>query len=184
MLPWKKIGVAAACALAVSACESQPANPYSGVPATRDAPPACAADFARRAGELVLPPTVSPATKQTGKSEPLRIANTIAYNRRLDASARWTEFDDGWSSLALRLKSDGAKSISVHLTEATLPTGTQIWLCSPDGLTRQGPYRDVMDGELWTSVVPGSQAWLEVLVPTAQRDGLKIRLAEIFGGYD
>ncbi|MGH8459995.1 MAG: hypothetical protein ACRESS_00165 [Stenotrophobium sp.] len=176
---WKLGALAVAGVLLISACQTQPTH-YG--PASYDPPLPCAARFEQRAGLLNLPPT-RPRTSSANSREPVQIASTISYDRRLSASAQWTDFNDGWSSLALRLKSVGAQSISVHLTDVALPAKSQIWLCSADGRTQEGPYRQAMDGQLWTSVVPGSEGWLDVLVPSQQRDQFKATLFEIFGGF-
>ena len=176
MTRWNTGALTLVGSLLICACQTQPVH-YG--PASYDPPAPCAAGFEQRAGLLNLPPT-SPPRNQSG---PVRIANTISYDHRLGASAQWTDFDNGWSSLALRLKSVGAQSISAHLSDVRLPEKSQIWLCSADGRSQQGPYRDAMDGQLWTSPVPGAEGWLEVLVPSNERDQFKATLYEIFGGY-
>jgi hypothetical protein len=147
------------------------------------APLACAAGFAERADRLKLERTEAPAQISDSKGAPLRFANTISVNKSLTRAAALTNFDNGWSSLALRLKSEGAKSISVHLSDASLPRGTEVWLCSADSRYKEGPYRDAVGGDVWTPVVPGDEAWLEVLVPTARKKDFKATLAEVFGGF-
>jgi hypothetical protein len=147
------------------------------------APLACAAGFADRAGTLKLARTEAPAQTRDSKSAPLRFANSIAVGLPLVRNARITHFDNGWSSLALRIQSGGAKSISVHLTDVFLPRDTEIWLCSSDGLQQQGPYREALDGDVWTPVVRGEEAWLDVLVPTAHQSDFQATLAQVFGGF-
>lgn len=132
---------------------------------------------------LKLANTKAPTDLQDSKSEPLRYANTINVSKPLTELARLSHFENGWSSFALSIHSQGAQSISVHLTAATLPRETEVWLCSPDGLTKQGPYRNAIGGDIWTPVVTGEEAWLDVLLPTAKENNFKATLAEIFGGF-
>lgn len=145
-------------------------------------PEGCSRDFPASAPMLELDATRAPASSPR-KGQPLQFANTIAVNRELAGEGEWTDFDDGWSSLALRLRSPGARTLSVHLTAATLPARTQVWICSADGRVRQGPYREATGGELWTPVVPGDEARLEVIVPTRDKAAFSAILAEAYGGF-
>lgn len=146
-------------------------------------PYACAEDFAKRSELLTLSATEAPRQLKDSKSAPLQIANAIPVNQLLDHVARLTPFDNGWSSYALRIRSAGAKSLSVHLAALQLPGGSEIWFCSPDGSLRHGPYREVPTGDLWTPVVTGEEAWLEVLVHSRKRNEFQATLGDVFGGF-
>ncbi len=156
-----------------------PAEP----PPSAEVPYACANDFAKRSELLTLPATFAPANQQDSKSAPLQFANLLPVNQLLDHLARLTPFDNGWTSYALRIKSPGAKSLSVHLGALQLPGGSEVWLCAADGSLRQGPYREAVTGELWTPVVPGDEAWLEVLVHSRKRDEFQATLVDVAGGF-
>ena len=171
------------CAALLAGCQSAPTNAGDDLPMARNAPAACAGDFVARTPLLTLAPTLAPDDLTDSKSAPLRFANTLSIGKPLARVARLTHFDNGWSALGLRLRSAGAKSISVHLAAATLPPGTEVWLCAPDGRVRQGPYREAVGGDVWTPVVPGDEAWLEVLFETRRSDAFKATLAEIYGGF-
>ena len=173
--------------MAIAGCSMLRSGPTKYLPPepppSAEVPYACAADFPKRSELLTLPATFAPDNQQDSKSAPLRFANQMPVNQLVDHIARLTPFDNGWSSYALRIKSPGAKSISVHLGELQLPGGSQVWLCSPDAITRQGPYRDAPTGELWTPIVPGDEAWLEVLVHSRKRDEFQATLVEVSGGF-
>ena len=64
-----------------------------------------------------------------------------------------------------------------------LPAGSEIWFCAPDGSLRQGPFREAPTGDLWTPVVNGEEAWLEVFVHSRKRNEFRATLAEAFGGF-
>lgn len=169
----------------LAGCMSSPtaADTTTNTPASRNAPPPCSANFAQRAGSLVLANTKVPKDLVENKSAPLEFANTINVSKSLKELARVSHYDNGWSSFALSVQSRGAQSISVHISAASMPRNSEIWLCSPDGLRNEGPYRDPVGGDVWTPVVPGDVAWLEVLVPTSQESAFKATLAEVFGGF-
>ena len=175
----------AALVLACTAgCQSSPAaDPANAPPASYDAPPACAGNFGQRAGTLKLENTRPPKDLNDSKSAALPFASTINVSKPLDALARTTRFDNGWSSMALSIQSLGAQSLSVHLSNLVLPRGSEIWLCAPDGSRSEGPYREAVGGDVWTPVIQGDVAWLDVLVPTAKAGQFKATLAEVFGGF-
>jgi lysyl endopeptidase len=173
--------------LTIASCSllapSQPVYLPPEPPPSLEPPYACAGDFAKRSEVLTLPATLAPKAEQDSKSAPLRFANTLPVNQLLDHVARLTPFDNGWSSYALRIRSAGATSLSVHLSALQLPAGSEVWLCSADGSLRQGPYRDAPTGELWTPVINGDEAWLEVLVHSRKRDEFQATLADVSGGF-
>jgi hypothetical protein len=170
----------AGCSLLLS---SQPAFLPAEPPASLETPYACASDFAKRSELLTLPATEAPRVINDSKSAALPFATTLPVNQLLDHVARLTPFDNGWSSYALRIRSAGAKSLSVHLSGLQLPGGSEVWLCSADGSLRQGPYRDAPTGELWTPVVNGDEAWLEVLVHSRKRDEFQATLVDVSSGF-
>lgn len=169
----------------LAGCQSSPsaADAVDALSASRIAPLPCTSNFVQRAGALKLANTKAPTDLVDKKSEPLRFANTINVSKPVAELAKVSHLDGGWSSFALSIRSQGAQSISIHLTAATLPRGTEIWLCAPDGTRNEGPYRDAIGGDVWTPVVTGEEAWLEVLVPTVQENIFKATLAEVFGGF-
>lgn len=136
----------------------------------------------RSVPSLRLPRTESPRVKSdAGKS--LEFAQVHTVNRPLEEAGTWTDFDDGWSLLSLTLGSEGALSLAVRLRDTTLPERGEIWLCSADRRVRQGPYREATDGDLWTPVVPGHEALLQVWVPTVRKSSFRALLADAYGGY-
>ncbi len=151
------------------------------LPVTR-APEGCRARSAETPPILRLPKTESPA-RRGSKGEPLELAQVHTVNRPLQHVGVWTDYDDQWSLLSLQLGSEGARSIAVRLQDSALPPQTEIWLCALDRRVRQGPYREATGGELWTPVIPGEAALIEVWLPTAYKPRFKAQLADVYGGY-
>jgi len=168
--------------ISLAACHPQsvqaPASSLT-VSSVAGAPQGCAND--NFSASLQLPRTDSPPPRRD-KSEPLEFAQVHTVNRPLQEVAVWTQ-RDGWSVLALQIESANARSIAVRLRDVKWPASTQAWLCSADGKTHQGPFNDAPDGELWTPIVPGSQARLEVWVPTASKGQFTALLADVYAGY-
>lgn len=178
-----RIGVrfsGALLALAVAGCQlpMMQRDDDAPLPVSR-APEGCGTRSAETPPVLRLPRTSVP--KDGGGS--LELAQVHTVNRPLEQAGVWTDYDDNWSLLALELGSPGARSIAVRLRESHLPPQTEIWLCSPDRRLRHGPYREATGGELWTPVVTGDRAVLQVWIPTARKSQLHALLADVYGGY-
>ena len=67
------------------------------------------------------------------------------------------------------VKIEGAWALRLHLDSPSLPPGSRVWAFAPGGRTSEvsGPRlaRAVAQGELWTGVIAGDRAWLEVEIP-------------------
>ncbi|MES2490514.1 MAG: hypothetical protein V4607_12050 [Pseudomonadota bacterium] len=184
MTPRKLLPVVTLLTLLAGCQSSLSAAVESSAPAAANtAPTPCAGNFAQRAGTLTLANTKVPTDINDNKNNPLYFANKINVSKPLTDLARVSHLENGWSSFALSIQSQGAQSISVHISKATLPRGTEIWLCAPDGLQNEGPYSNAIGGDVWTPVVAGDVVWLDVLVPTAKETAFKATLAEVFGGF-
>jgi hypothetical protein len=177
----RRLTAGIAVLLGLAACSSVPEAPVHR-PAAARAPEGCGKDFAADTPLLTLAPTRAP-TASSRKSQPFQFANEIRIRSPLAQEGLWTDFDDGWSSLTLRIASADATSLALHLTALRLPERSQIWFCSADGRFRQGPYREAVGGELWTPVVLGAEALLQIDVPTLARAEFEGELAEAFGGF-
>lgn len=174
---------AAGCQLPkeVSVRPPSPAKPKVAVPAIGPAPEACAAEFPQQHSLYTLPPTAAPEAT-VGKGQPLQWAISHPVDKPLSELGAWRDLGNGWSSIGLRLTSENASGMALRLTKVNLAEAAQIWLCSPDGSTRRGPLR-ATDGELSAPVIPGAEAWLEVLSPTRNVPRTTLTLAEVFGGF-
>lgn len=173
------IGISLGLSLLLGAC-SLPSPSVSALQlrgAGAAAPSACAPLGSE--AKLQLPAT--PASKNSNSAEALDLAQVYTVNRPLQEVAVWQDREDGWSLLSLQIGSAHARSIAVRLREVKLPGATQAWLCG--STARQGPFTEAPKGELWTPVVAGEQARLEVWVPTAQRGEFTAMLADVYGGY-
>lgn len=171
--------------LVLSACEGTrvPLGELRMPMPTLPAPEACGPRGAASTPRLKLPRTEAPLRSGTSDGQPADFAQVHTVNQALQNAGVWTDFEEGWSLLSLQLRSDGARSIAVRLREAKLPKQTEIWLCGGDARSRQGPYREASAGELWTPVVPGAEAQVQVWLPTALKGEFRALLADVYGGY-
>ncbi|MDD3764251.1 MAG: hypothetical protein PHP86_13260 [Nevskiales bacterium] len=170
-----------ACAGGTAACATPAAE--APPPQTPLPPDACRALQLDRVPQLTLPRTLPPQHTDDNKSAPLQIAQPFGIGRTLTGKGRWQDGADGWSSLTLRLYSENARSLSIHLSGVRLPRQSELWYCSEDGRMRHGPYRDATGGELWTPVVSGERALIQVWVPTRARGQFEAVLESVQGGF-
>lgn len=166
-------------AAVLTACQSAPA-------ARSDAPRACNGAAFADAAVLPLPPALQPPQPPADKSGPLRFANNIPIAGGIGDIGAWNAAGPGWVAWRLRLTSEGAKSLSVHLSPLALPAAAELWLCSPDGRLRHGPYRGTGPagtGQFWSPQVPGPELWMEVLAPAARAQDAQLKIATAFAGF-
>jgi hypothetical protein len=162
----------------LGACRTDPAVPDH-------APPPCRMEAFRGAAALPLPPVSAPVAAPR-KGEPLRFAQSVPIGGGVGDIGGWTAAGPGWLAWRLRLTSAGAKSLSVHIQPLDLPEQAELWLCSPSDVTRHGPVtRRGPDGsgDYWSALVPGPEAWVEILAPAGTEPQVKMKLAEAFAAY-
>ncbi|MEM7788023.1 MAG: proprotein convertase P-domain-containing protein [Bacteroidota bacterium] len=112
------------------------------------------ADAARRAG---------PAPRRF--AEPV----TVQAARR----GTWDDLDDGTRVWRLVVASPGAYSLSFGFSQFRLPEGAALWIYPEAGAPEYRPFTadDNEDhGELWTPIVPGDRAVIELNVPASKGD--------------
>lgn len=166
-------------AVALFGCQSRPA-------AVGDPPRACGPTEFKNAAGLPLPPADKPSNVPLSKSAPLNFANRIPVMGGVGDIGRWADAAPGWKSWRLWLRSDKAESLSVHLKPISLPARAELWLCSPDGSARHGPYAGAGpagNGELWSPAVKGPELWLEVLAPAHSVGEVRLIIAEAFAAF-
>ncbi|MDO9451589.1 MAG: serine protease [Stagnimonas sp.] len=120
------------------------------------------------------------------KQEPLRFAVPAALN--LDQrNGSWDTASPGVARWRLRVTSEKASSLSLLLTQLTLPTGAELWFYDSAGRDVQGPFtRDsagLHDGELLLPLVRGGSAVLEVTLPAEKTGELAFRIPRASHGY-
>lgn len=141
------------------------------------------------AGLAALPQALLPAAEVQAeigrrKEQPLRyaVSHALALDQRNGA---WDEPSPGVARWRLRIASEGARSLSLHLTGLQLPAATALWLYGADGRDVQGPFSasNLRAGELWLPIVRASEAVLELRLPAAAQSALRLQVAEAFHGY-
>ena len=86
----------------------------------------------------------------------------------------------------LRVVSDGAVSLNFGFTRYWMPPGGRLRVHTPDGAEVLGPYTDADNeehGQLWTPVLSGDDAVIEVAVPVDRIGELDLGLAKVNRGF-
>ncbi|MEQ1437849.1 trypsin-like peptidase domain-containing protein [Fontimonas sp. SYSU GA230001] len=141
-----------------------------------------------------LPLHVAPAAV-TGKaieaaravkgSGPALFAVTVPLPVGLDGGI-WDAVDADTLRWRTRVYSATARSVVMEFSRFHLPAGAELWIYDADGSTVQGPYTAAHhnpDGGLWTALVPGETAVIELRVPRAARDEVRLQLGQLGHGY-
>lgn len=123
------------------------------------------------------------ALPPAGSRGPARLAIPVALPLGLEDGAWTTEGDQSiWRT---RLTSDGATLLIAEFDRFNLPPGAELRISDVAGTVTQGPYTSAHhtpDGHLWTALVPGDTALLELRVPVASRDAVDLHLAQLGHG--
>ncbi|MBX3712527.1 MAG: proprotein convertase P-domain-containing protein [Lysobacter sp.] len=121
---------------------------------------------------------------------PVRFAAPIAVNYTTANAGVWETLDENTLVWRMRVSSPGALSLNFGFTEFRMPAGGRllVYSASEARAARAAPVRIYTDadneahGQLWTPIVDGDEAVIEVVVPRAQKDQLKLRLTQV--GHD
>ncbi|MCB0578207.1 MAG: proprotein convertase P-domain-containing protein [Phaeodactylibacter sp.] len=94
----------------------------------------------------------------------------------------WEQLPDGAEVWRLRICSPAAHSLNFGFLEYYMPPGGRLLIYGPAQGRVLGPFT-AADNEnhyqLWTPILPGDEAVLEVQLPPGQRQALRLRLATV-----
>jgi hypothetical protein len=117
--------------------------------------------------------------------DPLRFAVPSKVAMRPETHGTWEEVPGGrlWR---LRVLAKGATDLNFGFTSFWLPPGATLHVCSERENYYQGPFTDQdngSSGQLWTPVVPGDSAVIELFVPSQATVQPVLELARVNAGY-
>ncbi len=112
------------------------------------------------------------------------VARPVKLTPKTDGT--WETLADGSKLWRLRVQSPGAVSLNFGFTTYSMPAGGTLVIFTPDAATVLGPY-DRGDNkahrQLWTPIVPGDEAVIEVRLPADGVDRLQLELTAVNHGY-
>jgi lysyl endopeptidase len=128
------------------------------------------------------------AEDETRRAEglPPRFAQPIPENITPWNQGTWDTLPNGSSIWRLRVQSVGALSLNFGFSQYHMPEGGSLTIYKPDHSRLIGPFSAMDnegDGQLWSPILLGDQAVIEVVLPTARVADLELRLTSINHGY-
>ncbi len=137
--------------------------------------------------QAIMPPVDNEALleaerKRRGPGMAPRFAEAIPVDIRPEEHGNWERLPDGTEVWRLRIRSEGAHSLNFGFLEYYMPPGGSLLLYSPDKTQVWGPFTpsdNEPHNELWTPILEGSEAVLEVQLPPENRQQLRLRLATV-----
>ena len=139
--------------------------------------------------QIALPPTdigaELTADANAAGSVPLRFAVARSVKLTPANSGTWEQLAQGrlWR---LRLASSGATDLNFGFTEFWLPEGATLYVISEGEDYYQGPYTaadNTPSSQLWTPVVPGEAAIIELFLPAGLHEEPRLVLTQVAAGY-
>jgi len=139
--------------------------------------------------QLVMPATDKRAElnadARVGVTAPLRFAVPETVHITPATHGSWEQVRGGrlWR---LRVRSDGATDLNFGFSDCSLPDGATLHVYSEDEDYVQGPYNardNKLHGQLWTPVLPGSRAVIELFVPANAVREPQLVLSRVNRGY-
>ena len=118
---------------------------------------------------------------------PRRFAEPFTVDVSPLSHGRWETTPDGRTAVwRLRVVSAGAVSLNFGFTRYRMPPGGRLRVHTPDGAEVLGPYTDADNeehGQLWTPILSGGDAVIEVTVPADRIGELDLGLAKVNRGF-
>ena len=131
--------------------------------------------------------SVAAASTESRIGGPVRFAEPFAVEASTISHGRWEASSEGQTAVwRLRVVSDGAVSLNLGFDRYRMPPGGWLRVHTPDGAEVLGPYTDTDNeahGELWTPVLPGDEAVIEVSVPVGRLGEVELQLGSVNRGF-
>ena len=118
---------------------------------------------------------------------PLVFADPFDVEAGPSSHGRWETTTDGETAVwRLRVSSPEALSLNFGFSRYRMPPGGRLRIHTPDGGAVVGPFTEEDNeehGELWTPVLPGDEAVLEVVVPVGRLGEVELRIGSVNRGF-
>lgn len=129
---------------------------------------------------------ISSARAKNGKPAPFQFALPINVFITPAAEGQWETLADGRLLWRTVIYSENASSLNFGFNRYFMPAGGELYIYGIHGEDIRGPYTDAQNngsGQLWTPVVPGHEAVIEVDLPARARDHLVLELTRVNHGF-
>lgn len=142
-----------------------------------------------RVNRLALPPTDVAAELEAdrGRTDPFPLRYAVSQTMAVTPATHgtWEQVTNGrlWR---LRIASVGATDLNLGFSKFWLPAGAALYIKAESESYFQGPYTALDNkphGQLWTPLVPGEEAVIELFVPAQVTQEAQILLSHVGTGY-
>ncbi len=122
-----------------------------------------------------------------GTVAPYRFAINHVEKTTGEFTAKGEWFDEGKTQVwRLPVSADGAQSLSFGFDDVFLPAGTRLFVYDESHQQVLGPYTDrdnKSHGQLWTPIIEGDTAFIEINVPSKMKPYLRFNIHSVNHGY-
>lgn len=136
---------------------------------------------------VLLPAVDTLGARKAAPDKPLRLRFALPITTAIspDTAGEWETLADGrllWRAL---IRSSDASSLNFAFGRYHLPAGAALYLYSPDGSQLSGPHTASHNaaGQLWTPLLRGNEAVIELSLPAAAREQLDLELTQVNHGF-
>ena len=122
---------------------------------------------------------------RSGQVGPYRYGKTVDASFSPERHGTWERLSSGAWLWRLRIRSRDAVSLSLGFTQFQLPDGAALYLHAPGESAVHGPYTaaDATEEQHWTPLVRGETLIVELEVPAARRQAVRLRVGKVVRGY-
>ena len=121
-----------------------------------------------------------------GPGVPVRFALPVPVKVNPAERGSWETLADGRELWRLRVSSPGAVSLNFGFGHYVMPVGGSLRLYTPKGDHSIRPFTaadNEIHGQLWTPILPGDEAVLELVLAPGSRRALGLELVQVGHGY-
>lgn len=118
--------------------------------------------------------------------QPVQFAEPRQVNLKIDGLSRWTRLPEDKLLWRKKFVVPGALGVNIGMKNVFLPSGAKLFIYSEESGDVFGPYTSAHNQphrELWTPVVPGENAIVEISLPSDMRKDLSLDVAVVNGSY-
>lgn len=140
-----------------------------------------ALDEAKARAEDALAEKIAPVRYAVGRTTAI---DALAVGKA--AQGLWQSLPDGRALWRMAVVVPHARSIDLGFTRFFLPHGAALYVSNADRSMVRGPYTDAdneVHGQLWTPLVTGERAEIELVVPADLRHAVQLELTRVNAGY-
>jgi uncharacterized membrane protein YgcG len=141
--------------------------------------PWCA--FANAAGIVLVDTDLEPLIEASARY-PTRFAVEVPHRVTSDRAGTW-ELRDSKAVWQYAVRIPTAVSISFHASRVALPAGAVLLVRGADGTEYRYTASDVRKGSLWSRIAKGDSLQLELQVPAAERQSIRLEIDNFQAGY-